>query len=583
MENVQDSGKDEVIEIAQNQSESAGAEVVITSAPVKMWREIFSSKSLFIQSGFVTINSALLALHLIANSKMLSLLEGGYGDAAAAAVSTFQTLTLGTATGICLATGIEIAGEIGKNRHAEAGQLAKASFVLTAGLGLASTVLMLGSKLYFPLFYEKEIAEIASDFFLGYGIGGIPILLVMNTPQIAFQMGDWGASVTTASVAYIPAAAFSYLLGFNAKLGAFGIGLGGSISALLAAAGIQLWLKREKFRDFEIYNLPIKDLKINLKRLLTTGSQIAFQRITEWGNMYAITLVLGAAAPAYVLSAIQPAVQYSSMIALSAQGLAHATTMLLIRNRAAMEKEIQESRLNQAQSYQSKSGSILFWNNSIGAIIAGVLSAFLIWQREAASNFFLSHDVDNATKELAQTILLISLLGMIFDVPRIVLLGGLRAWKDVFLPTLTCLLIMTIVGVPLGYGVSKAVNDDWSMIFIIRDVMILLSSGVMGARSFYKMYEDKKRVQVFPSEEERTPLIPQSSSLEENQATQRPFFRQYMSGEERAVENPMNNETFTTNPEVTPWRSENKIWVMQYFVNRINDDALPNRRHCFQC
>ncbi|MFA6037501.1 MAG: hypothetical protein WC748_05215 [Legionellales bacterium] len=44
---------------------------------------------------------------------------------------------------------------------------------------------------------------------------------------------------------------------------------------------------------------------------------------------------------------------------------------------------------------------------------------------------------------------------------RVISLGALRIWDDLFWPTVTTLITMTVMAIPAGYGVSK-LEDDWS-------------------------------------------------------------------------------------------------------------------------
>lgn len=482
---------------------------MLAQSPGKAQRKKASEYSIFIKSGSVAANSLMLALHLGANAKMLSMLSED-GDAAGSVVTTFQTVVLGSATGCLLSTGIEMGKLVGTDQLEDAGQMAKASWVLTLILGTASTVLMLGTPLVFPHVFKKEVANLSSDFFLGYAIGGIPELMMMTSPQIAFQAGDWYIPVAAGFVAYIPSIALSYLFGFPLKMGAFGIGLGGSVAAYLSTAGIQAWLTRSNYADFELYHRNFTNLRENLIKLLSTGGQLAFQRLTEWGNLFALTLVLGSG-PDNVLSASEPAIQYAAIVALWLQGLAHASTMLIIKNKALMTKAHGEGDSATVKAAHDSNVKILLGNNLIGALLCAAFGGITYFNRKEMTGFFLSDEADQDTKELAAKFTWISSLGLIPDALRIISLGSLRSWNDVFWPTFQCLLVMTAMGIPIGYGISDA-EDDWSYMFVARDLAMLISAAIVGYKCKQRLSVDEdKMVKLIDVEQSGSPSNSSSS------------------------------------------------------------------------
>lgn len=444
--------------------------------------------SILIRSSSVAVQSALLAIHLAINAKLLSMLSSD-ASAVGSLTSPFQTVVLGSATGCLLATGIEIGDSVAENKFEEAGQLAKASWILALGLGIISTGAMISTKWLFPLLTSDQIAAtLASDFFLGYAAGAIPGLMVMTTPQISFQAGEWYVPAVAGIAFYIPAAFLSYALAFSAGMGALGVGLGGSITAWVVTACMQVWLTRKFYAPYKLYEMSLPNLKPNLKRLWKTGRQIVLQRLTEWGNIFAITSVV--AQDSAALAATTPFVQCSAIIALSMQGLAQASTMLILKNKGTANNLLKANSLNESLSWFKKNRSTLLKNNIAGALVSAAAVGVTYAARESISNFFLSDSADADVRTMAQKFLWLGVIGSIPDSVRIISLGSLRSWKDVVIPTLICSVLMTAIAVPAGYKLSKD-EKNWEYMLIFRNIFIMLSALFVAYRCHEKLNNDE--------------------------------------------------------------------------------------------
>ena len=247
---------------------------------------------IIIKSISVAAQGVLYGIHLTANSKMLSMLSGDE-TGASSIVTTFQTVVIGMAGGFLYATGIELGDAMGKRDFIKAGNIAKTSWVVSLTFGGLSTIAMLTVPYIFPLLYSKQAANIASDFFKGYAAAGIPSMLILSSPQIAFQAGEWYVPFACGTIFYIPGAVISYVLAFQGKMGALGIGLGGSIAGWISTFAVQCWLGRKNYADYQLYNMRLDDFKKNLISFLKTGFQASLQRITEYINLLAITITIG--------------------------------------------------------------------------------------------------------------------------------------------------------------------------------------------------------------------------------------------------------------------------------------------------
>jgi Na+-driven multidrug efflux pump len=229
-------------------------------------------------------NGFFFAGHLVLNGKYLSTL-GPYGASASSLMSTYQSVILGSGVGFLLGTGLDFGMALGKKEYETAGDVAKTATILSSILGGFSASAMFSTRGIFPLIFEANTAKIASDFFTGYAVASFPILFVIMGQQVALQEGDW--YVPPASMLFILAGSgvSSYLLGFTADMGAIGIGLGGTVGSSLVAIGMGSWFFRKNYGKYNLYKCHVKGFSEKMKSLLSLGWKLAFQRLTEWGNL----------------------------------------------------------------------------------------------------------------------------------------------------------------------------------------------------------------------------------------------------------------------------------------------------------
>lgn len=484
--------------------------------------------SIMTKSASVMIQTFLTALHLSSNGKYLSLLSGEESGASAV-VGTYQSLFVGTAGGFLLATGMDMSEPMvlgekylaegnlieADKAFSEAGEIAKSNWVLALGMGSGVTGAMVLTPWVLPLFYSEESSKIASEFFMGYAAAAIPSLLLIASPQIAFQEGDWAIPMFSGFLFCASAGGFSYLFAYPLNMGPFGVGLGGSLGAWFSTIAVKLWLCKKDYAKFHLFKpMSLAQLKAEIKNVITNGAHISFQRFSEWGNLFGITTFIGLGST-LALSAVPPAIQTNVIVALSMQGLATASSMLIARNRSetrkfATKENASENDYREAYTWNNKNKATVVRNSIIGGTISAVLAAVAYWQREKISDFFLASDTNSNVRDQSEKFLWLNMLSMVPDAIRIILLGALRAWnkrksrykndsekeswKDSIGPTLACLGTMTVVGVPVGYLTSYKNDNDFSYMFIVRNGATALSAAMMMYRVKQKLNEDREKL-----------------------------------------------------------------------------------------
>ncbi len=442
------------------------------------------------KSSTFALNALLNGIQTALNAKMLAQAHEDGGDAAGAIISTLQNITVGTSINFLLGTGLEMTKFMADKQYKQAGDLAKTSWALTLMSSMLITAIQLSSKWSLPYLYEEKAAQIAGEFLTGYAIGNIPGLMMATNLQIVFQTNDLDVSNFTVLLSSAPGVAFSYLLAFPGKQGAFGLGLGASLANIISYAFIQYWLSRKNYTDFEFYSLPLDNFYTHIKALIKTGSLLAFQRLTEWGNIFAITLILSLSAPRSSVSAIGPAIQYTAIVSLALQGLGNAVSLMIKRDKKNLENVGIYNTQGQDKLIK-KIQHTLVTSNIAGIAAAAIIFITFYFARKPLCDFFLSNDAQEQTRELAYTFSWISMLGLIAEAPRIVSISALRSWGDILKPTLICLVLMSIIGIPIGYAASEANNDD-TYFLTVRNIVISISALVLLYRCYQKLEGEKE-------------------------------------------------------------------------------------------
>lgn len=434
----------------------------------------------------------LMAVSFVINAKLIVESDQN-GAAAATIVSTFQTLVLGVATGCVLSTGIIMGPPMGERDFVLAGDIAKASWIWTALLGIIASVVLLTASKSLPLTFDHEGSKPAADFFLGYGIGSLPTMFLMTTPQIASQTGGWLVPVVVALCNYVPGSILAYLLGFKAGMGPFGIGLGGGISAWPVAIGLQLWMARHRYSPLSLYNGHIHSLMSHLDPLIKKGSALALQRISEWGNLFILATIASHWSDDY-LAAINPSLQVMVLINLASQGVAHGIGMKASANRKAMRASAGHAPGN-AKQIHADNASMIQRTTGINMVVNLAFGLGMYFGRKKITDFFIVHGATDHARTVSQNLLGINAIGLLADAPRITLAGGLRGWVDIVWPTMVSLILMTGLAAPFALLAKNDKSDPDAEIywlFGMRNIAMLLSAIAILCRLEGRIKKDAK-------------------------------------------------------------------------------------------
>ena len=465
----------------------------LPTPPKSNWKD-----SVLLKTACFGLNGLFFAAHLALNGKYLaslsshSELDPSIGAAASSIMSTYQSVIIGSSVGLLLGTGLDFGGFLGKKEYDEAGNVAKTAMILSVILGMASAGAMLLTRVLFPLLFNQGTAAIASQFFTGYATAAIPLLLIVVGSQLAFQCGDWFIPPLSMFLVLSLAGAASYYFGFMHGMGALGIGLGSGLGSAVAATGLLLWFKRNAYQNLSLFSHGIDGFALKLKSLLNLGWKLAFQRLTEWGNLLLINTIVGMHNN-NALSALNAGMLYLVLFGTTEQGFAQSVGMIIAKNKGAIQTAIEGGRSEEVEKFHRQNVAAVFRSNLFALLLnTGVAGLFYVY-RKTLTAFFLPLNCAKEIAELSQDLLWINMLGLLPDALRIVGAGALRGWKDLLYPTLVSFIFMTALGVPAAIGLNQFVNIDESrMIGYGRDVGMIFAAVCIMYRCVVKLVADEK-------------------------------------------------------------------------------------------
>jgi len=471
---------------------------------------------------------------MVGNAKLLSMLSETGGAAAFIIPVQGTMLAIATCLSTAAVTAVSCVTEE-ENKDQKTRDIIKTGWILIAGLGALGSGMMLLTRPIFPHLFNANTSQAAISFFESCAIGNIPLLMLTEDTLIALTHGDWyipaiiGASFCAVSLG------LGYSLAFDAELGAFGVGLGNSVGALLAFAFMRMWFTREPYKKYGFYELSqILEWKQIVKTLAGFAWKPSLQRLIEWSNLLFITTAIGLKSND-ALEAMIPSMQFLGLFISIMQPVAIISGRLIANNNSeldATESEsvvsgrfstrndggleagvsIAETPILQHEPVQIERTECLHKNTRTllmcSSIAVGLTTAFTLpvyFARTPIAKFFHINPVNStvpmntlatnsADTSLAETLLCINLLGLFPDAVRTALTGGLGGWKAAVFPIITNLITMIIVALPLGlvigdkFGGSRPVESSSAWMFSMRDIGIFLSALIMVGRCIWQLY-----------------------------------------------------------------------------------------------
>lgn len=451
----------------------------------------------------------MIGLHLVGNNFLMSFL-GVDQTSAASVVSSLQCFIVSTTFGFQSAVGTRLGSlkrqtDAQKKRESEEGVI-KIALLSSVGLGLASSIVFYATRPLAPLLLSdkhngKQIAKYTSEYFVPVSVTLSPIayLTILTNGNILYQLRSEQnkANFLLASTASYRGLSllFSWILSEPLGFKVQGIGYGSAIAAWLTFALFehQFLSETKIYQLSKLFTIPsASSLWLDFKK---DALQLALQRTTEWGNLFAITSIISRWSP-NELSAIEPAIQSMVLCNLFTLGIAQGLMYDAKNNHAEKEKEKSKNPLSEKyMGLLEKDKKLFVFGVGLGSVLATISTALLLSFRNQTINLFIgTKTTEGIDLELAKTILLISALSLSPDAVRQISSGVIRGWglEEMHHTTKTNLLIMTLVGVPLGalYGFLFNNGKYATPLFAFRLLTICISACV-NTSYFKEVYAAK--------------------------------------------------------------------------------------------
>lgn len=467
-------------------------------------------------------NNMLVAVHLIGNSLMFSFL-GPNAEAAGSLVSSIQNVITASVGGILMSTGTQLGIVLGKRDsrmstrdkydieaiqlEAELdesiGSIIKSSWLIGGTLGIISTACFLLTRPVMPYVVAPATGKAVADFFYTFAIGGFTEALIMNNGIIVAQIEKNNLLPLLFVIAYrLPAVALGYYFSIEHKMGPAGLGLGTALSGLGSFAISQFYLAiRKPYQKYKLLNcFSIPNFGKYFYPFMSDGWKLALQRLSEWGNIMAISTVIGSWNNSS-LEALEPALQANTLIGLGLNGMTVAALMFITRDCTAKQEHykkfkltLNEVELEQFYRLSCASKADFYKNNIIGLLLASSLGTAIYFARHPIANLLLKSTATLEQTQLAMEMLEYNLLALLPDAIRVVSGGVLRGWGELLFPTLSNILVMTVLGVSVAAGLSYYEFDENPLVFFwARIVGIAISAGI-NCHCFWKRLKDDEQL-----------------------------------------------------------------------------------------
>ena len=390
--------------------------------------------------------------------------------AASALIFSTRIAILLIGSSILFALSILVGHAYGEKDHQRIGNFAQQGWLL--GLLLSLPIMLLFWKMrviFIALGQDRYITDITQDFF-NANIWNVPaFLLSVANQQLCYgvqkQKIDLWGNVLGMPILFLSAYALIFgHFGFHA-LGVAGLGYALNLQGwFYCLFTLTIFCFNNDFKSFQLFSFRLHKHYHDLLRMLKIGWPIAVQISGELLSFVASTAIVGwLGAPS--LAAYQVVMQYLFLVLVPLFAIAQASGVLV--GKAYGEK-------NYFKIKAIGHAGVLF-SIIISVIVAGI---FMAYPKELASLYLNIHNPANA-EILHFIVILFIILGIqqIIDGARNIFTGALRGMFDTQFPMIVGLIVIWIIGLPLGY--FMAFNLHWGVYGVETGITLGLLIGAI--------------------------------------------------------------------------------------------------------
>jgi Na+-driven multidrug efflux pump len=463
------------------------------------------------------ISRVAVAVNVIVNGLVTPYIGPNAVAAGPEMISTVYAI-LGPGRAILLATGIlvgKLQGEIKKlteqgkmaeveKRQKAIGRQLMQSFIFGTALGIPSIAIMVGMG---PILQHVGMSpEVVSDiegFLNGTAVGLMPIFWSTSDQQFAMGTGLKNLPMIFGTLFPVLSMAIGYPLALGLgglpKLGTAGLGYGMSAAAWISFIALRLYFLKPEFKPYGIYKVPFETVFKDIGELLKLGLPLGYQALTEWGNLFALSQLLTDKDVAIAANgSFQMITAWTLVSAALGQGVSIKISNILGQMQVIANEPAALSSQNDLRVLDRNIRKVGNAGIVVGALATLLFSGAIIGGAQEIQSIFVSQDSPNYDQvmDMAKLMLIANAVGLIVDTIRNVAASGLAGSKDVMFAPTVSLLAMSFLALITGGLLTRYWDMDSNLLFITRNVGILLAASAIIHRWSNKDYMPKPNPEV---------------------------------------------------------------------------------------
>ncbi|WP_394187925.1 MATE family efflux transporter [Paenisporosarcina quisquiliarum] len=385
------------------------------------------------------------SLYLVSFFDILMTSRYGSEDLAGVAVgSSFWVPIYTGLAGILLATTPLVAHLVGAKKKNEVKTIVQQGLFLSLALSIVVIIILLFSinPLLNVMDLEARVHDVAKSYLTAMLIGIIPLFAYT---VIRSYMDALGKTRITMIISLLSAPiniCFNYLLIFGAfgfpELGGAGAGYASAITYwLIFFIAVFIAHRLEPFKEYELFKNWTTAQFSKWLEISKIGIPIGLSIFAETSIFSAVTLMMATYSTA-VISAHQIALNFTSLLYMVPLSISIGATVLV-------GYEVGAKRLHDARTYS--------WLSVGTAIIFSFFSAcVLFFFREQIASLYTT---DKEVIKLTIHFFIFAALFQLSDAIQAPVQGSLRGYKDVNVTFIMAIISYWVIGLPVGYLLSK--------------------------------------------------------------------------------------------------------------------------------
>lgn len=330
---------------------------------------------------------------------------------------------------------------------------------------------------------NEEVVQNVRGFLNHLAIGLLPIYWSTSDQQFALGTHRKYLPMFFGTLFPILSMAIGYPLALAANMGTSGLGLGISLASWISFIALRLYYLKSELKDYQIYKPQFSGLLSSISDLCSLGVPKAFQSLSEWGNLFILSQLLVNLSKDAAMAA-NASFQIIAAFTVISSGLGQAVSVK-VSGQLGMMKAANEARTtDNVTTYNKNSKRLGNAGILIGTLGSAAVALILFAFSKAIQSVFLTKNTDDYdhVMNLGVTMLITNGFGLIGDTLSNVSASALAGSKDVIFSPAMRMLFMSAIGLPVGwYLVNKEVEHP-NILFIVRNVGIILSALAIGIR-----------------------------------------------------------------------------------------------------